>query len=59
MRRVQRALNAADPDLRRKIDGIFRRQTKTDVRTYQERVGLKATGIVNPATWAKLRAGRG
>jgi len=58
VRRVQRALNAADPTLRRTLNGIFKRQTAKDVRAYQRRTGLKVTGIVNPATWAKLRAGR-
>ncbi len=59
VRRVQRALNAADPSLQRRVTGIFRRTTAADVRAYQRRVGLKATGIVNPATWTKMRAGRG
>ncbi|KAA1421558.1 DUF1906 domain-containing protein [Nocardioides humilatus] len=58
VRRVQRALNAADPTLQRTVDGIYSRQTAKDVRAYQNRSGLTATGIVNPATWAKLRAGR-
>jgi hypothetical protein len=59
VRRVQRALNAADPSLRRPVDGVYDRQTAKDVRAYQHRVGLSATGIVNPATWAKLRSGAG
>ena len=59
VRRVQRALNAADPDLRRQVNGIFRRTTAGDVRAYQRRVGLRATGIVNERTWERLRAGRG
>ena len=59
VRRVQRALNAADPTLRRQVNGIFRRTTAADVRAYQRRVGLRATGIVNERTWARLRAGRG
>ena len=58
VRRVQRALNAADPTLRRVVDGIFKRRTAEDVSAYQRRVGLPATGIVNERTWAKLRAGR-
>ena len=59
VRRVQRALNAADPSLQRTVDGIYSRRTAKDVRAYQHRVGLRATGIVNPATWRKLRAGAG
>ncbi|MEZ0579879.1 glycoside hydrolase domain-containing protein [Nocardioides sp. MH1] len=58
VRRVQRALNAADPSLQRAVDGIYSRRTAKDVRAYQHRVGLPTTGIVNPATWAKLRAGK-
>jgi len=58
VRRAQRALNAADPSLRRKVTGIFNRTTAADVRAYQRRVGLKATGIVNPATWTRMRSGR-
>ncbi len=59
VRRVQRALNAADPGLRRQVNGIFRRTTAKDVSAYQRRVGLRPTGIVNERTWAKLRDGRG
>jgi hypothetical protein len=59
VRRVQRALNAADPSLARSVTGIFNKRTASDVRTYQRRVGLRATGIVNERTWARLRAGRG
>ncbi len=59
VRRVQRALNAADPTLRRPVTGVFRRTTAKDVRAYQRRVGLAATGIVNERTWARLRVGRG
>lgn len=58
VRRVQRALNAAYPSLQRKVDGIFRKNTAKDVRAYQKNVGLKQTGIVNKATWKRLRAGR-
>jgi hypothetical protein len=59
VRRVQRALNAADPTLQRVVDGIFKRRTAEDVSAYQRRVGLRASGIVNERTWARLRAGRG
>jgi hypothetical protein len=58
VRRVQRALNAADPSRQRRVDGIFDRTTAKDVRAYQRRVGLNATGIVDQTTWARLRAGR-
>ncbi len=58
VRRVQRALNAADPTLGRTVDGIYTRATAKDVRAYQRLVGLHRTGIVNRATWARMRAGR-
>ncbi len=58
VRRVQRALNAADPSLQRAVDGIFNQKTARNVSAYQRRVGLSATGIVNKATWERLRAGR-
>ncbi|PWN01112.1 peptidoglycan-binding protein [Nocardioides silvaticus] len=58
VRRAQRALNAANSSLQRKVDGIFKKKTAKDVKAYQRKVGLKATGIVNRATWERLRAGR-
>ncbi|UMG91002.1 peptidoglycan-binding protein [Nocardioides sp. TF02-7] len=57
VRRAQRALNAADPELKRRVDGVFSATTAADVRAYQKRTGLRQTGIVNKPTWAKLRAG--
>ena len=57
VRRVQRALNAADPTLKRSVNGVFSRTTAADVRAYQKRAGLRRTGIVNKGTWARLRAG--
>lgn len=58
VRRVQRALNAADPSLQHPVDGIFTSRTAGDVRAYQRRVGLNASGIVNERTWGRLRDGR-
>jgi hypothetical protein len=57
-RRIQRALNAADPMLRRPIHGRYGTSVKAAVRTYQRKTGMKVTGIVNRATWKKLQAGR-
>lgn len=54
--RVQRALNAA-LDLRVPVTGRFDSATTTAVRTYQSQVGLRATGVVAPDTWAKLKGG--
>lgn len=58
VRRVQRALNAAIPGLEHKVTGVFGSTTAADVRRYQDRVGIKRSGIVNPTTWARLNAGR-
>ncbi len=58
VRRVQRALNAASNDPRLRISGVFGRGTDQALRTYQNRVGVKVSGVVNPNTWAALRSGR-
>lgn len=57
-RRVQRALNAADPQLRRKIDGRYTREFAHVVADYRERVGQRRGGIVNWGTWKRLQQGR-
>ena len=58
VRRVQRALNAADLGSSVKIDGVYATALANLVTTYQSRVGLPTTGVVDPATWRKLMAGR-
>lgn len=58
VRNLQRALNAAIPDLDLRNDGIFGAVTRDAVLRYQKRVGLIASGIGNLETWAALRAGR-
>lgn len=56
VRRVQRALNAAiGAELG--VDGIFGPSTTRAVRRYQAAVGTRRTGVVDPTTWAHLRAG--
>ena len=55
VRRVQRTLNAAGS--RVKARGVFDSTTVTAVRAYQRRVGLPATGVVDPRTWSRLMAG--
>ncbi len=56
-RRVQRALNAADPQLRQRTHGRFTWSVRRSVKAYQRRVGLPVTGIVNKRTWRQLQAG--
>ncbi len=58
VRRLQRALNAANPDLQRSVTGVYVDRTAADVKAYQRRVDIKVTGIVNPTTWARLESGR-
>ena len=55
--RLQRALNAAGAG-RLKSSGLFDERTGGAVRLYQARRSMPATGVVNPATWRKLRKGK-
>lgn len=54
--RVQRALNAAGK-VRIAMSGYYNAETRDAVKWYQKRVGLRPNGVVNQATWDKLRAG--
>ena len=58
VRRVQRALNAADKKTRLEISGVFEGATDKALRAYQGRVGLTVSGVANPATWKALRSGK-
>ncbi len=58
VRRLQRALNAAGTSAPVKAAGVFDGTTATAVKAYQASVGLPATGVVNGATWTRLRTGR-
>lgn len=51
--RLQQLLNS-DPRYPTKVDGIFGGDTESSVRAFQADNGLKADGVVGPATWAKL-----
>ncbi|MFD7866416.1 peptidoglycan-binding protein [Streptomyces sp. NPDC059783] len=57
VKRLQRALTAALGSTVG-IDGSFGPATATALRSYQSARGLSADGIVGPATWAALQAGR-
>jgi hypothetical protein len=58
VRRVQRTLNAAGIGSSVTVDGVFKAPTTTLVKSYQTRVGLPASGVVDPATWRALMAGK-
>ena len=57
VRRVQRALNAANASAKLSVSGVFNSATNKAVRAYQKKVGLPVSGITTSATWRKLRAG--
>lgn len=56
VRRVQRALTAALPGAVG-VHGHFGPGTTSAVRRYQQRTGLRVTGVVSPRTWHALRTG--
>ncbi|WP_323793294.1 glycoside hydrolase domain-containing protein [Nocardioides sp.] len=57
VRRLQRTLNAADLGSSVKIDGVYKMPTADLVKTYQSRVDLPTTGVVDGATWRRLMKG--
>ena len=57
VRRVQRAVNAAEIGVKVNVDGTFTSDTTDVVRRYQRRVGLAQSGIVDVPTWSKLQVG--
>jgi hypothetical protein len=58
VRRLQRALNAADLGTGLKVAGVYSTPTASLVKTYQSQVGLPTTGVVDAATWRKLMSGK-
>jgi hypothetical protein len=58
VRRVQRALNAADLENQLAVSGIYDGATATAVRKYQTKVKIPVSGVTNTMTWAKLRVGK-
>ncbi len=59
VRRLQRALNAADKTAQLRASGVYRVATEDVVRAWQERAGLDVTGVVAPDSWAALARGEG
>ncbi|HSS68835.1 MAG TPA: glycoside hydrolase domain-containing protein, partial [Nocardioidaceae bacterium] len=58
VRAIQRAIAAA-MGRRLNANGVFTAETQADVAAYQKRLSLDvARGIVGPATWKALQAGR-
>ncbi len=55
--RMQRALNASGAG-RLKSSGLYDASTASAVRIYQARMGMPATGVVNPTVWKKLLKGK-
>ena len=58
VRRVQRALNAADRDTQLRVSGVMNPATVNALRAYQAELGLTVCGVVNSPTWAALASGR-
>ncbi|MGH3144384.1 MAG: N-acetylmuramoyl-L-alanine amidase [Rubrobacter sp.] len=52
---LQTRLQALGSDLgSRGIDGVFRERTEYAVRSFQQRMGLLADGLVGPITWREI-----
>lgn len=54
VRRVQRALNAAYPDLDLRGTGVFDGATHNAVRAWQAKVRVPVSGVMNPVSWRAL-----
>jgi hypothetical protein len=57
VRRLQRALAAASPNLKLSASGVFDTKTDVTLRAWQAAVGLPVTGVAAPGTWRKLWKG--
>ena len=53
VRRVQRALNAANPANKLRVSGVYDGRTSIAMRAYQTKLRLPASGVTN---WAHLGA---
>ena len=57
VRRLQRALSAADKTARVTATGVFNLTTDAALRAWQADIGLPVTGVASPNTWKKLWQG--
>ena len=57
VRRLQRALNASGVS-QLAVSGVMTQPTVDAVKRYQGQLGMKQYGVVTPATWQALTAGR-
>jgi peptidoglycan hydrolase-like protein with peptidoglycan-binding domain len=57
VRRLQRSINAVFPGSV-PVTGTFAGSTATAVKRYQRRLGLARSGVVTPALWDRLKAGK-
>lgn len=57
VRRAQRAMQAAMPSTRVRIDGVFDATFATTVRNYRAQAGIAPAGILNTETWTYLQRG--
>ena len=57
VRRLQRALNAANETTRLPVTGVFDGFTDRALRAYQARNGLEVSGVAGTETWGALARG--
>lgn len=57
VRRLQRALNATDPQAGLTMDGVFAGSTVTALKAYQARTKRGVSGVASTGTWQDLLAG--
>ena len=57
VRRLQRALSAADSSAKVRATGVFDVTTDRALRDWQQRIGLDRTGVAAPSSWHKLWQG--
>jgi len=58
VRRLQRALNAASPQHRLVVTGVYGPGVEPVVKAWQKKVGLQPSGVVNRQVWRALIKGK-